>query len=982
MTDTNINSLIVNKMTMEIYKQQKALNNINANESYEVTDIDDIINQTSNHDVEELGILDGGSINSTVEDFITLVVNKVKSINLKLPTLVSFKKVYNVYDIVLTNLYIGVDDYVGNINIYFDDEFGVQASITIWDAIGDNSNETTNTGVWYGLYRKLDANISFTGMRKFINSEDLTNTHHELEEMIISLNEIVNTQIERLDGIDTSIANINQDILDTNKDIDAIIDGNIPVAKADVASSVASQRKILVEDTYKSRVTATDNNEIGDESTAEARSIKAQTVKQVLKETGKVLTSKTPIKSIEGKVSEVIDGVIKISQPSEIVSRGGNLFDGELELGDYSAITGLPTTSNTTVRSKNFARLSQGYQYTTKRYDINVGFTYYFYELNGDFIGYQGYGSPSQWFPQSYFDSLNRDVLVKIVFLNTTDTTIQVMLNQGTTPLPYEPYREDIITLDNIDLPKLPNGVGDRILPDGRVERNVGKRLYQVGDELDSSVVTDMVDTYYQLATPTYEAITIPSTINTFTNGSVELDGIINLGHLHSHNCQIGEQYYVSSKAGLKVTNGIEEFLMPYGYVKFTAGYDSEYWIEYLKDGVSETENAQWLCISEMGNEDMTQEDIRVAYGNRVYEYGLTDSVINEFTSVGDNLWDWEYFYNTLKTVNSDNINIVYKDGRKCLEIKAPSVYANVKLYQGKFSPNVQYKISMEIMNPIESGLSIIMEHTDGAKVYMPTTTDGKGVWNIISFSSLENKTLDCLTLAYFSSSTLYINIDKFQLTHASNPITTYEPYIEHKLIIPEFVGASLPNGVRDEVVKIGGKWYKVKNVGQVTFDGSKNWILQSSDTLTNTLRFTLDNSVPNNGVALYDKGNATSNIFTHQDDSGISTDNEGFALRNDSVNRIYVRINKTRLSTLDATGFKQYLSQNPLIVKYQLAQPEFIELPDFDNNITVYNYGMEEFNDVCKSELVYTLNDLGQIETNRTNIESILEILSRNGIS
>ena len=77
----------------------------------------------------------------------------------------------------------------------------------------------------------------------------------------------------------------------------------------------------------------------------------------------------------------------------------------------------------------------------------------------------------------------------------------------------YEPYEKHTYPLSPVTLrgiPKLSNGAmvydGDSYTPDGTVTRRYGVRAYQAGDATDgSTMITDGINTVYELATPTTE---------------------------------------------------------------------------------------------------------------------------------------------------------------------------------------------------------------------------------------------------------------------------------------------------------------------------------------------------------------------------------------------------------------------------------------------------------------------------------------------
>ena len=116
-------------------------------------------------------------------------------------------------------------------------------------------------------------------------------------------------------------------------------------------------------------------------------------------------------------------------------------------------------------------------------------------------------------------------------------------------------------------------------------------------------------------------------------------------------------------------------------------------------------------------------------------------------------------------------------------------------------------------------------------------------------------------------------------------------------------------------------KWYYHKRSGKVVLDGSENWNIVHLE-LDNTHRLgtnKLINCMKPNCTVICDK-------FTQQtDDQQYNNDIEGISTNANS--NLYIRISKSKLSTQDVEGFKQWLQTNNVTVVYQLAQEEVYEL-------------------------------------------------------
>lgn len=162
---------------------------------------------------------------------------------------------------------------------------------------------------------------------------------------------------------------------------------------------------------------------------------------------------------------------------------------------------------------------------------------------------------------------------------------------------------------------------------------------------------------------------------------------------------------------------------------------------------------------------------------------------------------------------------------------------------------------------------------------------------------------------------------------------TTYEPYKSDKIsILLDESLRKLPNGVADEVDLDNGKL--IRKVGKKVFDGSEDWFVydRSPDiTFNNTLSFrsaVITPSILDNNL---DNKNLFCNNFIAK--SVYAIDEEGLFAKGN----IRVAITKSKLSTPDLAGFKQWLQANPTTVYYELATP--LETPlDLQNSLRTYD--------------------------------------------
>ena len=163
----------------------------------------------------------------------------------------------------------------------------------------------------------------------------------------------------------------------------------------------------------------------------------------------------------------------------------------------------------------------------------------------------------------------------------------------------------------------------------------------------------------------------------------------------------------------------------------------------------------------------------------------------------------------------------------------------------------------------------------------------------------------------------------KFQI-EKGNTMTSYvQQSINKKEITLSEPLRALPNGVKDKIVKIGGKWYVERNCGEVVLDGSQDCSISSSNGgYPSILRLWVKN---------------ISNLREYE---GILCDKLPVAREKDypsifCTNGLDVHLPLSNDTSLEVA--KQWLSENPIKVVYQLATPIYEELP-IEPTLNTYN--------------------------------------------
>lgn len=171
-----------------------------------------------------------------------------------------------------------------------------------------------------------------------------------------------------------------------------------------------------------------------------------------------------------------------------------------------------------------------------------------------------------------------------------------------------------------------------------------------------------------------------------------------------------------------------------------------------------------------------------------------------------------------------------------------------------------------------------------------------------------------------FNLASWYTHILKDIQLEESSTSTQCEPYKSNTTTFDQkdnktIVLRSLPNGVCDTLNVETGEY--VQRIGEAVFDGSNDelWSIANGGVKNNTIAFGyigLDGAVKGT-YALCDK-------FVYP--ISYPEDREGIQTQSSNLGQIYISIFNSKLPTLDSAGFKQWLSQNPVTVQYELATP------------------------------------------------------------
>ena len=169
-----------------------------------------------------------------------------------------------------------------------------------------------------------------------------------------------------------------------------------------------------------------------------------------------------------------------------------------------------------------------------------------------------------------------------------------------------------------------------------------------------------------------------------------------------------------------------------------------------------------------------------------------------------------------------------------------------------------------------------------------------------------------------------------FQIEYGTQA-TPYEPYQEDKLTILSPVQLEKVGDVADRIICKDGVWGVEKRIGDYIFNGSESWMATGGGehATMNTFEIKIAPAVIQDGFSRVLPN--LSNMFTPYMSSSIPNLENMLKITNDDKTNKGTFFTNTISTTLvpyrDINKFKEYLSENNLIVKTEII-PKFIPLP------------------------------------------------------
>ena len=139
-----------------------------------------------------------------------------------------------------------------------------------------------------------------------------------------------------------------------------------------------------------------------------------------------------------------------------------------------------------------------------------------------------------------------------------------------------------------------------------------------------------------------------------------------------------------------------------------------------------------------------------------------------------------------------------------------------------------------------------------------------------------------------------------------------------------------------------------VQRIGETVFSGNEGWGVSDSST-ENTIRFSC------NPLTKRKNGVVNINCDKFIIENVYSEDREGF-LGSSTSTQIYLRISKSKLSSLDNSGLNTWLQSNPTTVQYELATP-IVKTVDLTGGLSSYRGTTHYFYSGGEGSLIPTLS-------------------------
>ena len=250
------------------------------------------------------------------------------------------------------------------------------------------------------------------------------------------------------------------------------------------------------------------------------------------------------------------------------------------------------------------------------------------------------------------------------------------------------------------------------------------------------------------------------------------------------------------------------------------------------------------------------------------------------------------------------NSNILLKKGTYILSFSDMVMKNNIKEFGVQLFDNNTQLATLTLSNNKKSAIFTINNDANISRLY----------------TYLDNSDNNDATITYKN-----IQLEKGTVA------TDYEPY-EEKNINVDLKGnelcSNLGKTTNDELIVENSKAKINKKIKEFTFTGDEEFTKRSDGDGSTTITFNLP--IHEDIVEL----NTVSNMFSYEQSSTSGNEGMGVSIGNNKL--VYIQIKRSRLSSLDVAGFKEFLkakynAETPLKIQCELIEPEVIDLGKID---------------------------------------------------
>ena len=681
---------------------------------------------------------------------------------------------------------------------------------------------------------------------------------------------------------------------------------------------------------------------------------------------------------------------------------GKNKMSSIIEVGDINNNTGDNKVSTTTVRSADYIEVKSNTKYTISN---DMGYASYTYEYDSSYNFISLYRHRDGALTFTTTSNTKYIKFRSIDERSENNTNVKYQIEEGDTPTSYEPYKEYTKTL-YLNSPLLE---GDSIEVSGNNIYHVHKYKEVVLDGSESWVkhnadgLRNTIGMEYRIPTKYYEgngtvidiicdklpSITADDSYNTNSIGVASRHDLVRLRFDSStvggidldsmkqwlSNNPITVVYKLASPTYEKISSNDNLYIDSYvnGHLDFDSAVPIEKVafnetvtkLRYIKGSTNYTiqfhsDNDGIIYSVWLGG--VFADNITVKKGvNRIQGISVEQpSVWFTLHGIGCNISnivvteaiDEEFgYFSGLQSSFEDGYD--EESGKYKVEYKVT----------GKNKVNPQWILDSGIATLNADGsftLNGTLEQHHMGKIHLKAgtyTTSASGIhqsfhvfWNGNDNSFHNERNTHTFTedveLTYYIAQGTFDNVNvKWQLEEGE-VATSYEPYKEYTKTL--YLNSPLLEGDSIEVsgnniVHIHTRDRQLLNGSENGFNQSGEWLYGSQD--NNTVWFELVSNKLNSNAQWVNKPVHCDRFpYIHnlvdegyEDVEGIQTNGS-----------IRIRINKSRLSTLDVDGLKQWLANNPTMVEYTIRTPTYEVISSNDNlYIDSYVNGHLDFNSV-----------------------------------